>query len=552
MDLDRASELSKSLHQVTDFMTQRTQLCLKRDAELKAYNKRKQEYEDQISKPVQFPAVHDLFQGHQNHHKQTIAAIDKDLDAIAQKAAVALNKYAQSLVRASPIDKTTSAQSTQDERLKKLEQRQTDLEESWKKQLTSLQNNQEKQASELASYREKDTLRIDLQKENEQLRGQVSSLRSEVTDLTQQIAMFEPAAKLKAELSNLVEETKLEFTKADQDKPDSAQYVALLQETTALRQSYGELNRQIEALGNTSTSHTEQIAALSTDMGKHEALLANIDVETLDEAIGDYTTLKSRVGAQDLVVNDLKQSMTECITKISEMPADLPTSFQEWSDSILKFCAKKMDEHTTQIKVLQDSLKNLQDNELATRTTTAVATAFSPQPNASLVSELEVVTSSMASAESRLTEVETKATAIDSKLNTLQDILTTLGSQADRRYVALETMVESLSSQWNNINTTQMAYAILEQLSGLQPAQLVPEIRHFQERLLDVERLLHEHAEQRKNQSMRMQSVCEDIAKAPKRGLEEEIPGQYEKRARIESQNGVTGYDNDNGNVHHL
>jgi hypothetical protein len=111
-------------------------------------------------------------------------------------------------------------------------------------------------------------------------------------------------------------------------------------------------------------------------------------------------------------------------------------------------------------------------------------------------------------------------------------------------------MVESLSSQWNNMNTTQMAHAILEQLSKLQPAQLMPEIRHFQERLSDVERLIQEDGEQRKNLSMRMQSVCDDIAKAPKRGLgsEEKFSGHHEKRARIEGRNGVNGYGN--GYVH--
>lgn len=602
MDPDKAStELSKVLHQVTDLMTQKTQLSLKRDAELKAYHKRKQDYECQISKPVQFPAVHDLFQGSQNHHKQTLAAIDKDLAVVAQKVAVAFDKYAQTLVRAFPIDEikirqilqsckgelglaTESPSSAQDELLKKLQQRQADFEETWNKQVASLKETQEKQASELARYKERDTLLADSAKENEQLRVQVTSLKSEVTSLTQRIGMLEPAessreyvnkrmGELRAELSKLVEDVKLESTKAEQNKADVLQGEALLQEFAALGQKCGELSREMETLRNTSTSHTERIVALDTGVKNHEALLANIDVEGLDDAMTDYTALKSGVAAQDLAFEDFKRSVAESLARISEkMPADLPASFQAWSDTILKFCGTKMDEQTRQIKSLQDSVKSLQDsvkglqdNESATSTVavapaSSAATASIPQISTSLASDLEAVASSVTSAESHLTEVESKTVAIDSKLNALQntvaeiqksmatwqDSITNLGSQADRRYGALETMVESLSSQWNNMNTTQMAHAILEQLSRLQPAQLVPEIRHFQERLSDVERLIQEDGEQRKNLSMRMQSVCDDIAKAPKRGLvtEEKFPGHQEKRVRIEGQNGVNGYGN--------
>ncbi|KAH8769820.1 hypothetical protein F5883DRAFT_552075 [Diaporthe sp. PMI_573] len=578
-------------------MTQKTQLSLKRDAELKAYHKRKQDYECQISKPVQFPAVHDLFQGSQNHHKQTLAAIDKDLAVVAQKVAVAFDKYAQTLVRAFPIDEikirqilesckgelglvTASPQPAQDERLKKLEQRQADFEESCEKQLASLKETQEKQASELARHREKDTLRADSEKENEQLRAQVTSLKSEVTSLTQRISMVEPAeslreyankqmGELRAELSKLVEDMKLESTKAEQNKPDAVQDETLLQEMAALGQRCGELSREIETLGNTSTSQTERIATLDTGVKKHEALLANIDVEGLDDAMTDYTALNSRVVAQDLVIEDFKRSVAESLARLSEkMPADLPASFKAWSDRVLKFCGTKMDEQTKQIKSLQDAIKSLQDSVKSLQDTESatsnIAAASTPHPSTSLVSDLEAVASGVASAGSRLTEVESKTAAIDSKLDALQatvveiqkgmaawqDSISNLGGQADTRYGALETMVESLSSQWNNMNTTQMAHAILEQLSKLQPAQLMPEIRHFQERLSDVERLIQEDGEQRKNLSMRMQSVCDDIAKAPKRGLgsEEKFSGHHEKRARIEGRNGVNGYGN--GYVH--
>lgn len=591
MDPDRASaELAKALHQVTDLMTQKTQLSLKRDAELKAYHKRKQDYDCQISKPVQFPAVHDAFQGSQNHHKQTLAGIDKELAVLASKETGAFDKYAQTLVKALPFDDikvrqileaskgelglaTTSSQSAQEERLRKLEQRQAGFEETWKKQIASLRETQEKQASELAEYREKDILRVDSAKENEQLRAQVTSLRSEVTSLTQRVGAVEPAesfrayvdkqlGSLKAELSKMVEEVRLDSTaEATQDKPNAVQDAGLLQEMAALGQKCGELSREIENLRNASTTHTGRIAALDTGVKDHEALLANIDVENLDEAITDCAALKSQVAAQDIVIENFKRSMADSLARIPEkMPADLPASFKAWSDRFMQVFGTKLDEHTKQIKSLQVS-KSAAGN-VAVAQASRPATASIPRISASLAPESEAVASGVTSTGPRLTEVESKTVAIDSKVTALQetvaevqkivavsqDSMNTLGTQTDRRYGALETMVESLSSQWNNVTTTQMAHAILEQLSRLQPAQLVPEIRHFQERLSDVERLVQEDGEQRKNLTMGMQSVCDDIAKAPKRGLglEEKFPGHHDKRARIEGQNGVNG----NGYVH--
>lgn len=589
MDPDRASaELAKALHQVTDLMTQKTQLSLKRDAELKAYHKRKQDYDCQISKPVQFPAVHDAFQGSQNHHKQTLAGIDKELAVLASKETVAFDKYAQTLVRALPFDEikirqileaskgelglvTTSSQSAQEERLKKLEQRQAGFEETWKKQIASLKETQDKQASELAEYREKDILRADSAKENEQLREQVTSLKSEVTSLTQRLEAVEPAksfrtyvdkqiGELKAELSKLVEKARLDSTgKTTQDKPSAVQDGTLLQEMAALGQKCGELSQEIENLKDTLPSHNERIAALDMRVKDHEALLANIDVENLDQAMADYDALKSQADAQDMVIEGVKRSVAECLKRIPQkMPEDLPASFQAWSDRFMRVFATKLDEHTTQIKNLQDSKSGT--GTVAVAQASRPATASTPRISTSLAPESEAVTSSVSSAESRLTEVESKTVAIDSKITALQETVTevqkivagsqdsinALGSEADRRYGALETMVESLSSQWNNTSTTQMAHAILEQLSRLQPAQLVPEIRHFQERLSEVEKLVQEDGEQRKNLSMGMQSVCDDIAKAPKRGLgpEEKFPGHHDKRARIEGQNGVNGYGN--------
>lgn len=591
MDPDRASaELAKALHQVTDLMTQKTQLSLKRDAELKAYHKRKQDYDCQISKPVQFPAVHDAFQGSQNHHKQTLAGLDRDLAALASKETVALDKYAQTLVKALPFDEVkirqileaakgelglpnASLQSAQEERLRKLEQQQAGFEETWNKQIASLKEMHAKQASELAAYKEQDTRRADTAEENEQLRAQVTSLRSEVTSLTQRVEMAEPAdslrkyvdkqlGELKAELSKTVEQVRLDsIAKATQDKPSAVQDESLLQEMAALRQKCDELSREIKNLRDTSISQTERIGTLNTDVKKHEDLLADIDVENLDEAIADYATLKDQAAAQDIVIESVKQSVAEVLTRIPEkMPADLPASFRAWSDRFMQVFGTKLDEHTKQIKSLQVS-KSATGN-LAVAEASRPATASTPGISTSLAPESEAVTSGATSAESRLTEVESRTIAIDSKVTALhetvaeaqkiiavsQDSISTLGSQADRRYGALETMVESLSSQWNNVSTAQMAHAILEQLSRLQPGQLVPEIRHFQERLSDVEKLVQEGGEQRKNLSMGMQSVCDDIAKAPKRGLglEEKFPGHQDKRARIDGQNGVNG----NGYVH--
>lgn len=593
MDPDRAStELAKALHQVTDLMTQKTQLSLKRDAELKAYHKRKQDYDCQISKPVQFPAVHDAFQGSQNHHKQTLAGIDRELAVLASKETVAFDKYAQTLVRALPFDEikirqileaskgelglvTTSSQSAQQERLKKLEQRQAGFEETWMQQIASLKETQDKQASELAEYREKDILRADSAKENEQLRAQVTSLRSEVTSLTQRLGALEPAesfrahvdkqiGEVKIELGKIVEEVRLDLTaKTTQDKPSANQDGILLQDMAALGQKCGELSREIGNMKDTSTSHTERIAALDTRVTGHEALLANIDVENLDQTMADYDALKSQADAQDMVIEDVKRSVAESLAKIPQkMPKDLPASFKAWSDMFMKVFATKLDEHTTQIKSLQDSRSAT--GTVAVAQASRPATASTPRIGTSLAPESEAIASGVIPAESRLAEVESKTVAIDSKVTALQetvaevqkivagsqDSISTLGSQADRRYGALETMVESLSSQWNNTSTTQMAHAILEQLSRLQPAQLVPEIRHFQERLSDVEKLVQEDGEQRKNLSMGVQSVCHDIAKAPKRGLgpEEKFPGHHDKRARIEGQNGVNGYGN--GYVH--
>lgn len=596
MGLDGASaELSKVLHQVTDLMTQKTQLSLKRDAELKAYYKRKQDYEGQISKPVQFPAVHDAFQGSQNHHKQTLAAIDRDLAVLAPKEAVAFDKCAQTLVRALPIDEitirqcleaskgelglvTTSSQSAQDERLKKLEQRQADFEQTWKKQIASLKEIQEKQAFELAGYREKEMLRADSLKENEQLRAQVTSLKSEVTGLTQRVGMLEPAEpfrayldkqieSLRAELSKLVGQVKLESTiqaeQAEQAKPNAVQDESLLRDIAALEQKFTELSGEIGILRSTSTSHTDRIAALDTSVEKHEVLLANIDVEGLDEAMTDYTALNSRVASQDMAIEDIKRSVAGSLARIPEkMPADLPASFKAWSDVFMQFCGTKLDEHTKQIKSLQDLKPATGTNAVAQAS--RPATASTPRTSTSLAPEPEAVAPSVAPEDPRLTGVESKTVAIESKVIGLQetvaeiqnsmaglrDSITNLGSQGDQRYGALETMIESLSSQWNNVNTTQMAHAILEQLGRLQPAQLVPEIRHFQERLSEVEKLIQEDGEQRKNLSMGMQSICDDIAKGPKRGLalDEKFPGNHQKRARVEGQNGVNGYGN--GHVH--
>ncbi|KAJ0125494.1 hypothetical protein J7T55_006843 [Diaporthe amygdali] len=594
MDPDRASaELVKAFRQISDFMAQKTQLVLKKDAELKTLHKRKQDYERQISGPVQFPAVQDAFQQIQNHHKSKLADIDKELATLTPKEDAAFNKYAHTLVRALPIDEikirqfletargepgpvTTSSQSAQDERLKKLEQRQAGFEETWKKQIASLKEMKEKQAMELAGYREKDRLRADAAKENEQLRAEVASLRSEITALTKRVELVEPVESfrqyvdkqvdsLKAELSKELVQVKSEsIANKTQGSPDSVPDAASHQEMVALGQECGKLSREIEDLRKTSGSHTEQIAVLDTGVKNHEVLLANIDVEGLEDVMNDYTALSSRVTGQDMAIDDVKRSVAQCLGRIPEkMPADLPASFKAWSDRFLEFCGTKLDEHTKQIKSLEEcrsTMGNMLSAEAALAQASRPAIESTSNIGTSLTLESEAVGPRVTSAESRLTELESKTVTIDSKVTALQepvsalqnsstalrDSITTLGSQADQRYGALETMVESLSSQWSNMNTTQMAHLILEQLSRLQPAQLVPEIRHFQERLADVEKIVQEDGEQRKNLTKGMRSICDDIGKTPKRSLasEEKYPGRQEKRARIDGQNGVNGYGN--------
>ncbi|KAI3398147.1 hypothetical protein diail_9769 [Diaporthe ilicicola] len=594
MDPDQASaELAKALRQVNDIMTQKTQLSLKKDAELRAYHKRKQDYERQISKPTQFPAVQDTFQKYQNHHKQNLAAIDKELSSLAPKEDSAFTKCAQTLARALPVDEikirqclesakgelglvTTSSQSAQDERLKKLEQRQAAFEESWKKEIASLRDVQEKQASELAIYRESDRLRADSVKETKQLQAQVASLRSEVATLTERVELAEPLKALRAhvneqvgllkvELSQFLEQAKSQpTTSAAQDDPNTSQDGTLLQDVATLAEKCGELSQQIKNLSEISDSHTTQIANLDTGVEKHEKLLANIDVEGLDETMAEYAVLKTRVASQDVAIDELKRSLTESLARIpKKMPADLPASFKAWSDRFIQIYGTKLDEHTRQIKSLEDSKSatgTMLSAEAAMTQASRPAVESTSDIGTSLASESEAVVHRVTTAESRLTEIESKAVTIDSKVTAsqetvsalkssvaaMQDIIANLGSQEDQRYGALETMVESLSSQWNNMSTTQMAHVILEQLSRLQPAQLVPEIRHFQERLADVEKTIQEAGEQRKNPAKVTQSLYDDMAKAPKRGLglEEKYPGHQDKRARIEGQSGVNGYGN--------
>ncbi|KAL1854877.1 hypothetical protein Daus18300_011295 [Diaporthe australafricana] len=597
MDPDQASaELAKALRQINDLMTQKTQLSLKKDAELRAYHKRKQDYERQISKPMQFPAVQDTFQKYQNHHKQNLAAIDKELANLASKEDATFSKCAQTLVRALPINEikirqflesakgglglvTTSSHSAQDERLKKLEQRQVGFEETMRKEMTSLREAKELQASELARYRESDRLRADSAKENEQLQVQVASLKSEVATLTGRVELAEPLEALRAHVNKQVESLEAEIrnvlehaksqatTSAAQDNVNAAQDRTLLQ-MAALEQKCEELSQEVKDLSKTSESHTEDIANLNTSVDDHEDLLSKIDVErldqTLDQAMTDYTALDTRVAGHDLAIDEFKRSVAESLARLPEnMPTDLPPSFTKWSEKFVGFCGTKLDEHTAQIKTLQDSksaMGTISSAEAAMAQASRPAMESTANIGTSLASELEAVATRVTSAESRLTEVESKSVAIESKVTAsqetvpamqtsmaaLQDSITNLGSQADLRYGALETMVESLSSQWNNMSTTQMAHVILEHLSRLQPAQLVPEIRHFQERLAEVEKLIQEDGEQRKNLTKVIQSICDDTAKAPKRGLglEGKYPSHPEKRARIEGQNGVNGYGN--------
>lgn len=566
---DKASaEVAKGFRAVCEIMTQKVQLTYKRDIEIKAFKKREHDYNNKIAGAKQFPAVAELYTKYNKHHKEIVEPIDKKLTELSADYQNVTESFAESLVKALPVNEIKTrhvieaAKGELSREAKSLQPVQGDRLQKLEELVYSLKEKHEAQNLELTKLKKlNDELRAGgsktetLEKEKDQLRTENLSMKSRLDILAKRVETVET---WKAELTKEFKSQGMEYSKAlEQAKAewgsDMAQTSSNAVQDNTTREEIAALREQDKALG-------AEFAALRKDVDGHEALLANVDIESLDDTIAKvqeyprYSILNDRVTSQQVDVDGLKESLHS--TK-QRLESDLAQRLKGFSDKIIQFCGRKFDAFESRVKVLE--VESNADATPSTKAPSPQAGTSVPEPTSAnrpnMASDFEGLASRLDAAESRLTAEETKATATALSVTTLQtktDALQTdtvnIRREMNHRYGALETMVESLDEQWKNVNTAQMAQYMLEHLSRLQPSQVMPELRQIHLRLVDVENLVRDEKQERRAMQNRVQSYCEDMADSDKRPFSGDEKYPALKRARIEGINSVNGVEN--GHAH--
>lgn len=573
MPLDKASaEVAKGLRTVCDIMTQKVQLSYKRDIETKAFKKRELDYSNKISGTKQFPAVRELYAKYNKHHKDIVEPIDKKLADLATDYQNVTENFAESLVKALPISEirvrqiieiakeewsreSKTAPPVQGDHLQKLEEL-----------VNSLKEKQEAQDRELAKLKKlNDKLRTGesiagtLGKEKEELQSENLSLKTQLDALHERVASVEA---WKAEFPKKVESQWAEYSKTIEQA--KAEWSATTTQINSKAVQDDTTREQIAALGQKDDALNAEITALRRYVDGHEELLANVDIENLDDTIAKvqeypaYSALNDRVTIQQANVDSLKNTFH---TTKQDLEKDLAQRFKGFSNKIIEFCGQKFDGFESRVKALETANLSAGVTPNTSAYPLQAGTSNSESASASgpkLASGLEGISSRLDAVESRLTAEASRVDATGSKVDTLQtktdalqtDIVSIRG-QTDTRCAALEMSVESLDDQWKNLNTTQMAQYILEHLSRLQPSQLMPELRQLHMRLADLEKSVRDDMQERRARRERYRASYDDMPDpdpGEKRVFAEEEAFHRQKRARVEDMNSANGVAN--GHAH--
>ncbi|ROW06566.1 hypothetical protein VMCG_04431 [Cytospora schulzeri] len=571
MPSDKASaEVAKGLRAVCDIMTQKVQLSYKRDIETKAFKKREQDYNNKVSGAKQFPAVRELYAKYNKHHKDIVEPIDKKLADLATAYQSETESFAESLVKALPINEiktrqvlenakaefsreSESSQPAQGDRLQKLEEL-----------VNALKEKHDAQDVELAKLKKlNDKLRAGessaptLEKEREQLRSENRLLKIQLDALAERLGSVET---WKAEFPKQVDSQWAEHTKfVEQAK---AEWSATAAQINSKAVHDDTTREQIAALAQKDDALGTEITALRKYVEGHEDLLANVDIESLDDTIAKvqeypaYSVLNDRVTRQQANVDSLKDSLD---TTKQDSEKELAQRLEGFSNKI-DYCGKKFDGLESRIKDLEEADSSA-DVLSSTRVYPGQAGTSNPGPASASGPELALglagISSRLDAAESRLTLEASRVDATILSVDTLQtktDALQTeaksIRGQIDNRCAALEMMVESLDDQWKNLNTTQMAQYMLEHLSRLQPSQLTPELRQLHMRLADLEKSVRDEKQERQARRERIIASYGDMPEEPgkRRVFAEEEAFHRQKRARVEGTNNVNGVAN--GHAH--
>lgn len=570
MSSDKASaEVAKGLRAVCEIMAQKVQLSYKKDIEIKASKKREQDYNNKISGAKQFPAVRELHAKNHKHHQDILDPINKKLADVEKILQDKTENFAETLVKALPINevktrqvidaakrelsretKSSSAQPAQGDRFQKLEEL-----------VVSLKEKQDAQDRELDSLKRlNDKLRtgesnaIALKNERDQFQSENKLLKTELETLAERVGIVEA---WKTEYLKTVDSRWGDCSKSMEQV--NAECSSITKRINSTEEQANITFQRIEALGEKDNALSEDIAALKKYVDGHEDLLANVDIENLDDTIAKvqeyppYSTFDQRVTLQATDVGSLKDSLHN--TK-QELEKGLAETFERFSNKIIEYCGQKFDGFEGRVKMLEAAKSSADVNSSprayppqAGSSTPGSASAGGPEVASVHQGISDAAESLLATATSGANATEKTIGTLHSKTEALQDEIVAVKDQIVNRCGALEMMVESLDDQWKNLNTTQMAQYMLEHLSRLQPSQLTPELRQLHIRLSDVEKSVHDEKQERRAIRDRVRSSYDDMADpGEKRVYAEGDAFHRQKRARHEGMNSVNRVTN--GNPH--
>ncbi|ROW12863.1 hypothetical protein VPNG_04733 [Cytospora leucostoma] len=564
------AEMEKAIRAIYDIMVKEAQLLSKRDIETKAFRRREHDYNNKVAGAKQFPAVNELYAKHNKLYKETVEQVDKDIDGLAtskQKVISNLTECFTKAVKALPINEiktrqvidsmkegsaqeTTSSQPGQDDRLQKLEGL-----------VNSLNSKQQAQDIELAKLKKlNDKLRIGeskaeiLEKEKEQLRSENLSLKTQLDTFVKRVETIE---EWKAVFPSQVESQRLDLGHAlEQAKSEWSSKLTTQNSSDVVQDD--TTREQLAALGQKDEALSAEIAALRKNVDGHEGLLANVEIEKLDETIEKvseypkYAVLNDRFSSQQGGVAGLGDSLQSIKQKLED---DLAERFKGFSGKVVDFCGRKLDDMRQRVDNLETAASSAAANPSIANPVTQAGTSNPESTSASgpeLTSDLEGISSRLDAVEIRFTTEESRMTATGSSIDSLQGQVNAIRTEMvairdlmDQRYGALETMVESHDDQWKNLTTSQLAQYIFEYLSRLQPSELTPELQQFHTRISDLERMVRGIKQACKGTQDRVRAYCdEEVGPSAKRTYSSDEKFVAMKRARVESMNGVNGVAN--------
>ncbi|KAK7747963.1 hypothetical protein SLS53_001215 [Cytospora paraplurivora] len=564
------AEMEKAIRAIYDIMVKEAQLLSKRDIETKAFRRREHDYNNKVAGAKQFPAVNELFAKHNKLYKETVEQIDKDIDGLATSKAKVINNLTEcftNAVKALPINEIktrqvietmkegsareiSSSQPGQDDRLQKLE----DL-------VNSLNSKQQAQDIELANLKKlNNKLRTGeskaeiLEKEKEQLRSENLYLKTQLDAFVKRVGTIE---EWKAVFPTEVDSQLLDFGHAlEQAKSEWSSNIATQITSNVVQDD--TTHEQIAALGQKDDALSAEIAALRKYVDGHEGLLANVEIERLDDTIEKvseypkYAVLNDRFSSQQAGVAGLRDSLHSIKQELED---DLAERFKGFSDKVVELCGRRLDGMGQRVDKLETAASSAAANPSITIPVSQAGISNAESTSASgpkLASDLEGISSRLDAVESRFTTEESRMTATGSSIDSLQGQVNAIHAEMvairdlmDQRYGALETMVESHDDQWKNLTTSQLAQYIFEHLSRLQPSQLTPELQHFHTRISDLENKVHDLKQAHQGTQDRVRAYCdEEVGPSAKRTYSSDEKFVAMKRARVESTNGVNGVAN--------